>query len=146
MKYSCFTLLPITVRGNDFQAVPDPEARVVRTKIMRHSSFPGPGGQVVLPPGAWPHPCRGARRGALQARPCFRNRAEHSAIKAIPADAFGARRPCLRTTNPPLPGERITKMKDARLAAFLTLFPSSPTLELGLKIRRMRNRYGTQPI
>jgi hypothetical protein len=49
----CFLFVPRTfhqvpVRWIEFQAVPGPEARAWRAKIMRHTSFLGPGGPPQL--------------------------------------------------------------------------------------------------
>jgi hypothetical protein len=49
-----------------------------RAKTMRRIQLPGSGGQAVLPPGTWPKLCRGARRGALEARLILRNNGDSS--------------------------------------------------------------------
>jgi len=87
-QYPCPPLPQVSVTGDEFQAVPGPEARAERAKTMRHISFPGPGGHTVLPPGTGSKPRRGARRGAHQARPILRNYSEASAGNSIPAEVI----------------------------------------------------------
>jgi hypothetical protein len=56
-------------------------------------------------------PCRGDRRapgGPPRSADAWRS----SARQPIPADAFCARRPCLRATTPPLPAKRAGKLKE----------------------------------
>jgi len=40
-----FTFRQVGARSIEFQALPGPEVRALRAKIMRHASFLGPGGQ-----------------------------------------------------------------------------------------------------
>jgi hypothetical protein len=43
-----FTFHHVGVKGVEFQALPGPEARALRAKTIRRTSFLGPGGQAVL--------------------------------------------------------------------------------------------------
>ena len=63
-----FTFQQVDVNLIEFRALPGPEARALRAKIMRQHSFSGLGGQAVLSPGKGLFRCRGARPGARWAR------------------------------------------------------------------------------
>jgi hypothetical protein len=45
-----FTFRQVGVKAIQFKALPGPEARALREKIMRHASFLGPGGLAILSP------------------------------------------------------------------------------------------------
>ena len=56
-----FTFYQVNVSLIEFQALPGPEARALRAKIIRQHSFSGLGGQAVLSPGTGLFRCRGGR-------------------------------------------------------------------------------------
>ena len=85
-----FTFRQVGVKEMEFQAVPGPEARALRGKIMRHRSFLGSGGQAVLSPRRGVFRCRGARPGARAARPILRKPRRISGWNSFPTDAFSA--------------------------------------------------------
>ena len=123
--------------------MPGPKARAFRAKTMRRRSFLGPGGQVFLPPRTELVRCRGGRPGARWARltklrivDCGMRvdkekqkiRNPQSEIRNNWADAFCAKRPCLRATTLFLPskenpkGAQALKKEASRKEIFL-LFP-----------------------
>jgi hypothetical protein len=63
-KVASFTSRQGDVSPVEFQALPGPEVRALRAKIMRHVSFLGPGGHEILSARAGLFRCRGARPGA----------------------------------------------------------------------------------
>ena len=94
-----FTFRQVGLKTIEFQALPGPEAMALRGKTMRHASFLGPGGQVVLCPETGLCRCRGARPAARAARPILRKQSRISGQNSFPADAFSAQRPCFRATS-----------------------------------------------
>ncbi len=78
---------------------PGPEARALRGKIMRHTSFLGPGGQALLSLRTGGFRCRGARRGARWARLILRKQGRIFDWISFPSDSFSAQRPCFRATS-----------------------------------------------
>ena len=94
-----FTIRQVGRRGVEFQAFPGPEARALRAKTIRRASFPGSGGQAVLPPRTGLLYCRGARLGARWARLIVRKHGGISDSNSFSADAFSVQRPCFRATS-----------------------------------------------
>jgi hypothetical protein len=97
-----FTLLQVSERGNEFRAVPGPDARAARAKIMRHTSPSGVGGQAILFIGTESCSRRGVRLDARWARLILRMPNRISGRDSFPADAFCAPCPCFRATRKPL--------------------------------------------
>jgi len=81
------------------EALPGPEVRALREKIMRRLSFLGSGGQALLSPRTGLFRCRGARPGAQWARLFLRKPDRIAGWISFPADAFSAQRPYFRATS-----------------------------------------------
>jgi len=105
----------------EFRALPGPEARALRAKIMRQHSSSGLGGQAVLCPRTGLFRCRGARPKARWARLILRKPNRLSVWISFPADAFSAQRPSFRATSLFFRGKERNQEEGASPPVFLDI-------------------------